>query len=98
MQLECESLRYVAYAFGLVFSYLAQLHEGREFSPVQACSCFGIALVAVATWWRCGTALLDSKLKGQTHLHIQMKRRYFFCFFFEWLDWQRQVLFGLNGI
>eukprot|EP00435_Cladocopium_sp_Y103_P012117 s3332_g3.t1 len=40
--------KYVAYAFGLVFSYLAQLHEGREFSPVQACSCFGIALVAVA--------------------------------------------------
>ena len=44
------ALRYVAYAFGLVFSYLAQLHEGREFSPVQAFSCFGIALVAVAPW------------------------------------------------
>ena len=43
-------LRYVAYAFGLVFSYMAQLHEGREFSPLQSISCFGIALVAVVTW------------------------------------------------
>lgn len=43
-------LRYVAYAFGLVFSYMAQLHEGREFSPLQSISCFGIALLAVVTW------------------------------------------------
>ena len=40
--------KYVAYAFGLVFSYMAQLHEGREFSPLQSISCFGIALLAVA--------------------------------------------------
>lgn len=42
------SERYVAYAFGLCFSYLAQLFEGRDFSALQGFSCFGIALLAVA--------------------------------------------------
>ncbi|CAJ1451299.1 unnamed protein product [Effrenium voratum] len=40
--------KYVAYAFGLVMSYLAQLYEGRGFRWEQAASCLGIALAAVA--------------------------------------------------
>jgi len=41
--------KYVAYAFGLVISYSVQLYAGRrDFHPVQACSCVGIALCAVA--------------------------------------------------
>ncbi|CAE7182404.1 unnamed protein product, partial [Symbiodinium pilosum] len=40
--------KYVAYAIGLVLSYLVQLAEGRTFCPWQACSYCGLALAAIA--------------------------------------------------
>jgi len=40
--------KYVAYAVGLVFSYVAQLIEGRAFCAWQACSYGGLALAAIA--------------------------------------------------
>lgn len=54
--------KYVAYAFGLVFSYLAQLCEGRDLSFFQAFSCFGIALMAVAY---ISAPLVDKSVKGK---------------------------------
>lgn len=44
--------KYVAYSFGLVFSYSAQLWNGsRQFDPIQAGCCCGIAVIAIAYVW-----------------------------------------------
>lgn len=40
--------KYVAYAFGMVVSYVVQLYSGRELDPLQAVCCGGIAALAVA--------------------------------------------------
>lgn len=61
--------KYVAYAFGMVLSYCAQLFaRGRDCDPVQALCCSGIAALAVAYVLLPGPtapAVADAGKKGQ---------------------------------
>ncbi|CAE7767505.1 unnamed protein product [Symbiodinium sp. KB8] len=63
--------KYVAYAIGLVLSYLVQLWEGRAFCAWQACSYGGLALAAV----------VPRQISSRMNIAVQRNNRRFARFF-----------------